>query len=404
MKKVVIIGGGYAGLYALRQLVKEKNIKITVIDKKTFHNLQPEVYDLIANKSTFADISIDLTTLTKGVEHPHLEYKNLKVRTIDKEKQIIHTEEKETVPYDVLILAYGTRTFFPSSIEGLNNAHDIKKLHWAMYFKQSFEKELFKKIQDESKKCYDTNIVVVGAGLSGVEIAAEMAYNSKKFFQRGNFGCDDLSITLVSSGDTILPGLNQELINISQRRLKELGIKLITNAKLTKMDQEYAYLSNGTKIRQSFLIFAGGIEANKIAGLEELTTNPKGQYIVTDTLQTDKENIFAIGDIAEIRGKNAELLPPCVTVARYTGIQAAKNVISYIKGKDLKPHNSQIEGIMVALGGKYAAGNIYGLINVKGRIAYMIKSFIFWSYKLPLLKLIKKGYKLFKKDKKRDDI
>ena len=85
----------------------------------------------------------------------------------------IFTEEKEIVEFDYLILAAGTRTFFPSAISGLNNADDIKKLHRAMFFKQSFETELFKKIRDEAKQCATTDIVVVGAGLSGVEIAAE---------------------------------------------------------------------------------------------------------------------------------------------------------------------------------------------------------------------------------------
>ena len=101
------------------------------------------------------------------------------------------------------VITTGTRTFFPPQIPGLNNAHDIKKLHWAMYFKQSFENQLFKKIQDEAKKCDDTHIVVVGAGLSGVEIAAEMAYNSKMFFKRGNFSCDNLKISFVITSYSI---------------------------------------------------------------------------------------------------------------------------------------------------------------------------------------------------------
>ena len=176
MEKIVIIGGGYAGIYALRELTKNKNIKITLIDKQTFHNLQPEVYDLIANKSNFADVTIDLTTLCLGFEHNYLEFKNLKVNNIDKVNQKIYTEEKEIVEYDYLIIAAGTRTFFPPSIDGLNIAHDLKKLQWAMYFKSCFENQLFKKVKDEAKKCDDTHIVVVGAGLSGVEIAAEMAY------------------------------------------------------------------------------------------------------------------------------------------------------------------------------------------------------------------------------------
>ncbi len=398
MEKVVIIGGGYAGIYALRELVKNKNIKITLIDKHTFHNLQPEVYDLIANKSNIADVTIDLTTLCVGLNHPYLEYKNLKVRKIDQKDKKIFTEEKEIVEYDYLIMAAGTRTFFPPSVPGLNNAHDIKKLHWAMFFKQSFENQLFNKIQDEAKKCDDTHIVVVGAGLSGVEIAAEMAYNSKKFFKRGNFSCDNLKISLISSSDSILPGLTKELISISHKRLKELGINVITNTKLQKCEDGFAHLSNGTKIDYSFLIFTGGVEASKITEELDVKRNAKGQIIVDEFMQSDKDkNIFAIGDAAEIKNKAGEIMPPNVTIARISGTNAGKNILRKIKNKELIPCEPKLDGILIALGGKYAAGNIFDLFHVKGRIAYEIKHYVFTSYRAPLLKLIKAGYAKLKK-------
>ncbi len=393
MEKVVIIGGGYAGIYALRELVKNKHIHITLIDKHTFHNLQPEVYDLIANKSSFADVTIDLTTLCMGFDHDFLEYKNLKVRNIDKENKKIFTEEKEIVEYDYLVIAAGTRTFFPPSIPGLNNAHDIKKLPWAMFFKQNFENELFKKIRDEAKECASTHIVVVGAGLSGVEIAAEMAYNSIKFFKRGNFSCDNLKISLISSSDTILPGLPQELINISHQRLKSLGIQVITNTKLTKMEDGFAYLSNGVKIAHSFLIFTGGIETAKINGLDNFKQNRRGQIVVNEYLQTQEdENIFAAGDIAEIKNKKDELMPPNVTIARISGSTVGKNILRKIKGKTLISCEPKLDGILIALGGRYAAGDLFGLVKVKGLIAYVIKKYVFYSYRKPLLKLINKGY------------
>lgn len=398
MEKVVIIGGGYAGIYALRELAKNKNIQITLIDKHTFHNLQPEVYDLIANKSNIADVTIDLTTLCMGLNHDYVEYKNLKVRNIDKEAKKIYTEEQEIVTYDYLVMAAGTRTFFPPQIPGLNNAHDIKKLHWAMFFKQSFENQLFKKISDEAKQCDDTHIVVVGAGLSGVEIAAEMAYNSKMFFKRGNFSCDNLKISLISSSGTILPGLSQNLINISHQRLKSLGIKVITSTKLTKLEDGYAHLSNGTKIPHSFLIFTGGVEASKIEGLEDFDTNGRGQIRVNEYLQVpDHKNIFAIGDVAEIKNKDGEIMPPNVTIARISGTNAGKNILSMIADRGLIKCKPKLDGILIALGGKYAAGDLMGLVNVKGRLAYEIKKYVFSSYRKPLLKLIRTGYSKLKK-------
>lgn len=393
MKHVVIIGGGFSGIYALRELIGEKNIKITLIDKHTYHNLQPEVYDFIANKANMADVTIDLSSLCKGMDHPFLEFKNLRVTNIDYQNSTIYTQENETVTFDYLLLAAGTRTFFPKTIEGLNNTDDLKKLHRALYFKQNFEKQLFTKIEDEAKKCDKTHIAVVGAGLSGVEIAAEMAYYAKEFFKRGSFPCDNFKISLISSKNTILPGFDHSMIRMSNQRLKELDINIITDTKMESCDKEYLYLSNGTKLRYSFVIFAGGIEASNLILSSKLAKNKKGQIVVDEHLKVHGfDNIFAAGDNAQVNDKKGNTMPANVTVARSSGITAGKNILNSIKNKKLEICNPKLEGTLIALGGRYAVCDLYGIVKVKGLIGYLIKQYVFLRYKLPLVKIVKKGY------------
>lgn len=393
MKHIVIIGGGYAGVYALKELIKNKNIKITLIDKHTYHNLQPEVYDLIANKGTIADVTIDLSSLCSGFAHQFLEYKNLRVTDIDYTQKQITTAEQETINFDYLLLAVGTRTFFPQNIEGLNNTNDLKKLHKALYFKQNFEKQLFNKIEDEAKKCDKTHIAVVGAGLSGVEIAAEMAYYANQFFKRGSFHCDNFKISLISSRSTILPDFNEKMIRMSSQRLKDLDINIITDTKMQSCDKEYLYLTNGTKIRYSFIIFAGGIEAANLILKSDLPKNKKGQIIVDEYLKVQGyEDIFAAGDIAQVKDKRGKIMPANVTIARASGISAAKNILNQIENKQLQTCNPKLEGTLIALGGRYAVCDLYGLLQVQGFIGHLIKQYVFFRYKLPLIQYIKKGY------------
>ncbi|VAY88131.1 NADH dehydrogenase [hydrothermal vent metagenome] len=394
MKHIVIIGGGYAGIYALRELVKNKNIKITLIDKHTFHNLQPEFYDLIANKSNIADVTIDLTTLCYGLEHNYLEFKNLRVVDIDLDKSKISTEENEIIEYDYLIISAGSRTFFPKSIKGLKNTDDIKKIHRAIFFKQSFENQLFNKISDEAKKCDKTHIAVVGAGLSGVEITAEMAYYAQKLFKRGGFACDNLEISLISGTNSILPGFKQNMINISHARLKSLGINIITNTKMTSCDKEYLYLSSGAKLRYSFIVFTGGIESANMTSELNLEKNQKGQIIVGQYLQVQNyKNIFACGDIAQIKNSHGDIMPQNVTIARCSGTNVGKNILNSIDDKTLEKCNPKLDGTLIALGGKYAVCDLYGVVRIKGFLGYLIKQYVFLRYKLPLLKYIKNGYK-----------
>lgn len=393
MKHVVIIGGGYAGIYALKELIKNKNIKITLIDKHTYHNLQPEVYDLIANKGTIADVTIDLSSLCSGFEHPFLEYRNLRVTDVDYKQKQISTAEQETLKFDYLLVTVGTRTLFPQNIEGLNNTNDLKKLHKALYFKQNFEKQLFNKIEDEAKKCDKTHIAVVGAGLSGVEIAAEMAYYANQFFKRGSFHCDNFKISLISSRSTILPDFDPKMIDMSTKRLKDLDINIITDTKMERCDKEYLYLTNGTKIRYSFIIFAGGIEAANLILKSDLPKNKRGQILVDKYMKVEGyEDIFAAGDIAQIKDKSGTIMPANVTIARASGISAGKNILNQIANKPLDSCNPKLEGTLIALGGRYAVCDLYGLVQVKGFIGHLIKQYVFFRYKLPLLQYIKKGY------------
>ena len=195
-----------------------------------------------------------------------------------------------------------------------------------------------------------------------------------------------------------MPGLSPKLISMSHARLKSLGINVITNTKLTKCENDFAYLSNGTKINYSFLIFTGGIEASKFDEESNIQTNSRGQIIVNEYLQTKEyENIFAIGDIAQIQNNKAEIMPPNVTIARITGTIAGKNILNMINNKKLLKCDPKLEGILIALGGKYAVGDLYGILQVKGILAYIIKKYVFSSYREPLLKLIKIGYSRLKK-------
>ncbi|MEA3552961.1 MAG: FAD-dependent oxidoreductase [Campylobacterota bacterium] len=263
-----------------------------------------------------------------------------------------------------------------------------------LYFlNKVFEKQLFNKIEDEAKKCDKTHIAVVGAGLSGVEIAAEMAYYAKKFFKRGSFACNKLEISLISSANSILPGFAPNMIKMSHDRLKSLDINIITNTKMESSNKEYLYLSNGTKIRYSFIVFSGGIEASNITSKLNISKNKKNQIIVDEYLKVKEfDNVYAAGDVAQIKNSKDEIMPANVTVARTSGVIAGKNVLKAIDNKELLKCDPKLEGTLIALGGRYAVCDLYGIIQIKGFIGYLIKQYVFFRYKLPLLKYIKNGY------------
>ncbi len=392
MFKVVVIGGGYGGISALRELSKRSDIEITLIDKHSYHNLQPEVYDYIANKIDAADMTIDLITFCKGLG-ANVNFYNNRVTDIDFEKNIVHTEEGNNFPYDQVIIAIGARTFFPRQLEGLDRTNDLKKLHKALSFKQKFEFEIFKKIDNEGRACEQFDIVVVGAGLSGVEIAAEMAYYASYIFKKGLFACDYMSIHLISATDTVLPGMDPYLIEKSTERLKELNVNLITGKHMSRADENFVYLNDGTKIRHSFIIFAGGIEAANLTSKFNLEKNQRGQ-ILTDEYgrAKGKNNVFVCGDVMSGVDTDGNPAPATVQIALQTGKYAAKNAINTIDRKELVKYRCKNPGVMIALGGRYACGMVGKSIKISGLFAFIAKHLIFFKYRKPLQMISKRGY------------
>ena len=399
MQKVVVLGGGYAGVHAVRTLAKNRSIEIVLIDKHTYHNLQPEVYNYIASKSDLTDVTVDLYTLCEGIEHPRLSFMNKRVVDCDLDGKKLLFSDGGAISYDYLLLAYGARTFFPRAIEGLKNTDDLKKLHRALMFKQSFECSMLQKVEDECSTCQEGHIVIVGAGLSGVEIAAEMAHFSKKFFQHGTFACDNMKISLISGSGGILKGLHPKLIAKAKERLHALGVNVIEGAHMQKCDEGFVYLQDGQKLPYSFVIFAGGIEASNISSKINLPKNSKAQLLPNRFLQVEGyDEVFVAGDAAEVRdAQSGRALAPCVLVAKHSSECAAENILARIQKRELRECRAKVDGVLVALGGRYAACDLFGKIFISGFLGYLLKEFVFLRYKLPLQRISRLGYKKHKR-------
>jgi NADH dehydrogenase len=393
-KHVVILGGGYAGVRALRILAKQKKFRITLIDQNPYHYLQTEVYDFIAGKSDMSDIMIDLRSLCNGFEN-NVVFVNSLMRSIDFGAKRVVTEQEE-VGYDYLLLATGAQTYFPSFIEGLAaHSNGVKSAQRALQFKQHFEKELFNRIKEEGAECplQSFNIIIGGAGLSGVEIAAEMAYYAKTFYKRGSFGCKGINVILIDALEDILFGMDPFLIKIARKRLEALGVTIMHNRRISSVQEEQATLDGGEVLDFDFMIFTGGIVASDSVRDLPIPKNRKNHLAVTPYLTLEAHpDVFAVGDVAQVADRNGKLLPPTAQVAEKSAELAVENIIRSVEGKALHKADIRMQGIMVALGGYYAAGILPGNVRINGYLAYLVKKAIHAFYKRPLHKIARIGY------------
>lgn len=384
MQHALIIGGGYAGVAALKELSKIKDIKITLIDRHPYHFLQTQGYELVANTIPFDKTIVNLHSLCKSFGDRVLFLHDV-VEDIDLDKKIVQCSFKKDISYDYLIIAAGSVTKFLKSIEGVANcSHGVKSLTGAFRVKQFFEKELFLRLESakEAKKHY--SVLIAGAGLSGVEIAAEMQEYFNRYFKSNTLTYQTLKIHLVSGSKDILKKMHPKTISKSKKRLKELGVILHSGSHIAKVEKNQTVLENSLMIPFDFMIFAGGIKASPIIDKINTPKNKLGQIIVTPTLQLpNHKEVYAVGDGAELCDKRGKLLPPTAHVAIQSGKRCAKNIALMIKKETPKIANLKQEGIAIALGGRYAILEI-GSFQISSFPAYIGKKVIEKLYKWPL--------------------
>ncbi|MDD5052668.1 MAG: FAD-dependent oxidoreductase [Sulfuricurvum sp.] len=382
---IVVIGGGYGGIRAIEHLAHNSHIRITLIDKNPYHYMQAEVYDFIANKVDMSHIMIDLPSLCKSFGL--VDFVCDEITSINTNNSTVHTQT-QSFHYNQLIIATGSRTYFPDFIKGLReHTHGVKSIPSALDFKQQFERSLLNRIEAQTQGCEvkPFNIIIGGAGLSGVEIAAEMAAYANRFYQNGNFGCRGIDVYLIDAYETILFGMDPFLIESAYERLIKLGVHVWHNNRISEVREHEILLDNGRTLDFEFMIFTGGIAASTLTQYLGFETNPKGHLIVNENLNIPMhENIYAIGDITQAITEDGKFIPPTAQLAERGGEHVARTILRSLKGKSKQPFRFKNQGVMIALGGEYGAGMLPGGIKVKGYLAYLIKKTIFWLYTAPL--------------------
>ena len=390
-KKVVVIGGGYGGLRAIEFLAKYQDIDITLIDKNPYHYLQTEAYGYIAGRFDMHDIVIDLQEWCDGFKKKvHFVYD--KASSIDFETRLIQTSDS-AFAYDYLIIATGAKTNFFSFIPGLREfSYGVKDLHRTYHFRVEFENLIYKKLQKDN--CEEINLVIGGAGLSGVEVAAEMANTIEMYKKTIGDRVRTIKIYLIDASKTILPGMSSFLIRNTQKRLESLGVNILTDTFIEKVDESYLRFQNSQKLKYHFMIFTGGIKASGLNDAVEAPKNKISQFIPNRELNIGNQtHVFAIGDCVEIKDEQGNILPPTAQTAERSAEYVAHTIRNKIDKKDVKPFDAAMLGIFIALGGRWAAGELFGWIKVKGYPAYLLKKAITHIYYLGLHLRINAGYK-----------
>lgn len=325
-EKIVIIGGGFAGLQLARNLNNQGKYKVMVIDKMNHHMFQPLFYQVATGRIEPSNISFPFRKIfqkSKNIQFRMTEVKKI----IPSENKVIG--EDGVFTYDKLVIATGCKTNFFGNEKMQDLALGMKNTQEAITIRNhilmTFEKMIIeRKASDDG----NWNLVIVGSGPTGVELAGAFSEMKSSIlprdYPRMNFS--DLNIILISSSDKPLDAMSQESQDAAEKYLIQLGVNFMKNERVTDYDGEVIYMKSGNSIPTNNVIWAAGVTGNIIDdfNIENLVRN---RYIV-DRYNKVKgfDNIFAIGDIAYMETpKYPQGHPQLANVAINQGKNLAKN-------------------------------------------------------------------------------
>ncbi|MGE8552165.1 MAG: NAD(P)/FAD-dependent oxidoreductase, partial [Acinetobacter calcoaceticus] len=308
---IVIVGGGAGGLELATQLGetfgKTHKAKITLIDQNLTHIWKPLLHEIAAGSLNPHE---EQTNYFSHAEKHHYEFVLGTLVGVNKDKKLIElippqvSKDQQTHPqelsYDTLILALGSVSNDFNTAGVRENCHFLDSRKQADIFQQDLL-HLYIEAQNQPNQ-RTLNIGIVGAGATGVELAAELIETTKNFYRYGlkKIHPNQVKITLIEASERILPALSEKTAEHSAKQLKKMGIEVLTKHRVEKIDEHSIYFSNGDQLKSDITVWAAGVKAPKVLesfnDFERVNIN---RLMVYATLQTYSDpNVFAFGDCA----------------------------------------------------------------------------------------------------------
>ena len=385
---VVIIGGGFGGMYAAKQLGNRKNIKVTLIDKRNFHLFQPLLYQVATGGLSPGDIASPLRAIMS--RYQNIEVLCDEMTDLDPSKHMIMLKSGQ-VSYDSVILATGMQNFYfnnPAWSEfapGLKSVEDALEMRRRIFL--AFE-EAEKSADPEVRKMW-MRFVVIGGGPTGVELAGalgELALRTlRKDFRRIDPGKS--KIYLLEGGDKILSMYPDHLIASAIRSLRKLCVHIETGAKVISIQNKqirYEQYGREHEIRAGTVLWAAGVGPTglnqTIATRLKLDTDRVGRIMVKeDCSVAPYPDIFMIGDAASYLTSAGQPLPGVSPVAMQQGKYVARLIVRRLKNKPVRPFSYTDKGSLAVIGRNAAIAN-FRFLRIHGFFAWLIWVFVHIGY------------------------
>lgn len=379
VKKVVIVGGGFAGINLIKKLSKDPRFHITLVDKNNYTFFPPLLYQVATAFIEPSNISYPFRRLFQ--EKTNLRFHMGILQKVNPEKNIIETDTG-IVEYDYLVLAMGTESNYFGMERVKANSLPMKTIDDALNLRNHLLLNMEDAVRstDPKEKEKHLNIVICGGGPTGVELAGMLAELGRNIALKEYPEIKNLRshLYLIDSGKVVLGPMSHKSQEEATRVLRKLGVHVITNTAVKDYYNDTVYLSDGRTINSNVLIWASGVIGREVPGLPTSVIT-RGRRILVDGFNKVQgmQNIFALGDLcsmsADKRFPNGH--PQLAQVAIQQGTLLAENLVREANGKPMETFAYNDKGSMAIIS-KYKAVVDLPKLFFKGFGAWFIWLFI----------------------------
>ncbi|HEY6841627.1 MAG TPA: NAD(P)/FAD-dependent oxidoreductase [Chthoniobacterales bacterium] len=373
--KVVIVGGGFGGLYAAKVLA-EKPVAVTLIDRTNHHLFQPLLYQVATAGLSPGDIAQPIRHILKDATNIAVLMES--VDSIDPVAKVVRAGGKE-YPYDFLIVATGARHSYFGNDQWEAFAPGLKSISDALELRRRILNafEFAETTADETLREAALTFVVIGAGPTGVEMAGAISELAKRTLVDDfrKIRTKHARIYLVDAAPRVLPGFHPVLSKSAEEQLKQMDIEVHVGTKVLNVTEEGVQLENGF-LRTRTVIWAAGNAASPLAKQLDAETDRQGRVQIAEDLSIPRHpEIFAIGDIANFSHQTGSPLPGVAPVAMQMGTHAGKNILSLAQGGKSTRFRYLDKGSMATIGRNRAVADLK-FIRFGGILAWLSWLFI----------------------------
>ena len=368
-KRIIIIGGGFGGLYAAKSLAKVP-VRITLADRRNYHLFQPLLYQVATAALNPSDIAAPIRAVLR-------KQKNVSVimgdaTAIDLDRKIVRLADG-ALAYDILIIATGATHSYFNHPEWEENAPGLKTIEDALEIRRRvlLAFEAAERESDPARQQAWLNFVIIGAGPTGVELAGALSEIARQTMIRDfrRINPSSARVILIEGKERVLPTYPPELSEKAAAQLRGLGAEVMTNAIVTRVNDHEVCVGE-TTIPARTVLWAAGVQASPLARSLGTPLDRAGRVLVEPDLSVPGHpEVFVIGDLAAVKNEDGSLVPGVAPAAIQEGIHTARNIARMIAGQPSLPFRYRDKGSLATIG-RAAGVADFGRIKLSGFIAW----------------------------------